>query len=98
MLPSIGLGSLAGLISWRSNKSAPLPIKLFYTAGGLFVSTLVTYPRTRENIKKKISSVLSDDLKFHYKKVDEKVGMFGAEIWNRTDELFKDLRRRLFKE
>jgi hypothetical protein len=100
LLPSGSLGTLAGLISWRSNKSAPLPIKIVYTAGSVFVSTLVTHQRLRENIKERISSVLSDDLKFHYMKIDERIGMFGAKIWNKTDELFKDLslRSKLLKE
>lgn len=89
---------MAGLISWRSNKFAPLPIKIGYTFGGVFISTLITHKRLRENIKERISSVLSDDLKLHYRSFDENIGMFGVKIWNRTEELFNDLRKRLYKE
>lgn len=88
---------MAGLISWRSNKTAPLPIKIVYTVGGVLVSTLITHKGLRENVKLEISSILSDDLKFYYKKFDERIGMFGAEIWNGTEEIFKELRRKLSK-
>lgn len=97
LLPSIGLGALAGLISWKSNKTAPLPIKAIYTIGGVFVSTLITHRKFRENLKSKASSILPDALKLHLNIVDERIGMFGADIWNRSEEIFNQLKERLNK-
>lgn len=98
MLPSIGLGTLAGLISWRSNKTAPIPVKIVYTAAGVFVSTLVTHQRVRENIKERISSLLSDNFKEQYRMFDERIGMFGADIWNRSEDFYNDMKSRFYKE
>ena len=92
------MGTLAGIISWRSNKTAPIPLKIVYTVGGVFVSSIMTHQKFRDNLKERIASKLPDNLKEHCLIIDEKIGMFGADFWNQSEELFNDLKSRLFKQ
>lgn len=88
MIPSIGLGSLAGIISWRSNKTAPLPFKAIYSLSGVFVSTLITHADFRNNLKHKIASNLPEDVVNNYKVIDGKFGSFFADAWDKGEDLF----------
>lgn len=88
---------MAGLISWRSNIVAPLPLKAIYSFGGVFVSTLITHERFRSTLKHQIEAVLPEEFIRNYKIIDGKVGMFGAELWNKSEDLFHQAKSKVIK-
>ena len=92
LIPTIGLGTLAGLIAWKSNQSTSFPLKSIYSLGGIFISSLLTHEKLRTRLKEKISSNIPDDIKMNFKIIDDRIGMFGADIWNRVENLFKDMK------
>lgn len=87
MVPSIGLGTLAGLIAWRSNQSAPVPIKAIFSIGGVFMSTLITHEKIRNTLKSKVSEVLPEKFVNTYQIVDRRIGSLGADLWNQSEDL-----------
>ena len=89
---------MAGFIAWKSNQSAPIPIKAIYSLGGIFISSLLTHERLRSVLKEKISSNLPNDIKWNVKFVDERIGMFGADIWNQGEGLFNQLKGKVYNK
>ena len=98
LIPTIGLGTLAGLIAWKSNKSSPLPIKTFYSLAGIFLSSLLTHERLRSVLKEKISSNIPEDIKLNARLVDERIGMFGADMWNQGENLFNQVKNKVLNK
>lgn len=98
MVPTIGLGTLAGLIAWKSNQPAPIPLKAIYSVGGIFVSTLLTHEKLRERLKETISKSIPEDIKARYRIVDERIGMFGANIWNHGEDIFNQAKSKLLNK
>lgn len=95
MLPTIGLGSLAGLIAWKSNQSSPFPLKAIFCLAGMFTSSLLTHEKLRSILKEEISSNIPDDLKAKVKFVDDRIGIFGADTWSRGEDLFNQLKNKI---
>lgn len=98
LVPTIGLGTLAGLIAWKSNQPAPIPLKSIYSIGGIIVSTLLTHEKLRNRLKEAISTSIPEDIKAGYRVVDERIGMFGANIWNHGEDIFIQAKSKLLNK
>lgn len=98
MIPTIGLGTLAGLISWKSNQSAPFPLKAIFCLGGIFTSSLLTHEKFRLRLKEEISSNISEEIKVKIRDVDERIGIFGANIWSQGESLFNQLKNKVLNK
>lgn len=98
LLPTISLGTLAGLIGWKSNQSAPFPLKAIFCLGGIFTSSLLTHEKLRSILKEEISSKIPDEIKVNAKVIDERIGMFGADIWNQGEYLFNSLKNKILNK
>ena len=82
---------MAGLIAWKGNRTAPFPLKVAYSVGGVFLSTLVTHGKSRNFLKHKIESILPEKITENYKMINEKVGFFGSDVWNRSEDCYNQI-------
>ena len=86
---------MAGLIAWKSNRSAPIPLKVFYSIGGIFISTILTHERFRNVLIEKISKNIPDNIKENNELIDENIGKFGANYWNKIEDLVNQVKNKV---
>lgn len=67
------------------------------SACGIFFSSLLTHQKLREVLMEKSSEMIPKIMKENYKIIDEKVGMFGANVWNSFEANYFKFKSQIWK-
>ena len=95
MVPTIGLSSLAGIVSWGSNSGHSLPIKIILAGGGALLSAALTHRRLRDSLIDRTSQAVPVEVKQQFDSIDREIGSLGARALCNFDHVFDGLKVKL---